>query len=116
MGVFGVFTARKSFKAAPVWSARRRGIFSVAVLFVGGSWLCAAGLFGGWSRPWMTLPLGASFVGMLPLPCYFAAVDRIRWLHVLRNIYFVAVALFCFAIAFGIVPLAWLGLAGATTK
>ena len=110
LGAWGVFAGRKAPKMVGAWSARRLGLVLVGVLFIGGSWLCAAGLYWGWFRPWMMLPLGASYLGMLALPCYIEAVDRIPWLHTLRNVCFIAVALFCFAIAFGLVPLAWLGL------
>jgi hypothetical protein len=47
---------------------------------------------------------------MIPLPCYFDTVNRVQWLHTARNLLFVAVAVGCFAIAAGLVPLARLGI------
>jgi hypothetical protein len=58
----------------------------------------------------MIAPLGASYLLMVPMPCYFGTVDRIKWLRTARNIVFVGTAVGCFAIAVGLIPLSWLGL------
>jgi hypothetical protein len=58
----------------------------------------------------MAAPMGVCFLLILPLPCYWEAVDRIGWLHVARNALFVLLALGCFAVAFGWLPLSALGL------
>jgi hypothetical protein len=58
----------------------------------------------------MLAPIGACYLLLLPMPCYFEWVDRIDWVHSLRNLLFVAVAAGLLAVAVGIVPLSWLGL------
>ncbi|MFQ5778800.1 MAG: hypothetical protein ACE5IP_12410 [Terriglobia bacterium] len=110
LGAWGVFTARKSFKAGGRWARLRWHIVLADGLFAGSCILCAAGLALGWFRAWMLMPLGASFLWMIPLPCYFDWVDRIGWVHASRNIFFVAVAVVCFVVGFGLVPLATFGL------
>jgi hypothetical protein len=47
----------------------------------------------------MLLPLGASYAAMIPLPCYFEAVDRIGWLHAARNVLFTLLAVLCTVLA-----------------
>jgi len=110
LGAWGVFTWRKSFKLTGPWAQRRWYLFLVELLFAGSCFACAAALGFDWFRAWLLAPLGASFLGMIPLPCYFDAVDRIRWLHAARNLLFLAVAALCLALAFGFVPLARFGL------
>jgi hypothetical protein len=110
LGAWGIFSSRRSFQRAPGWSARRLYMSAVGTLLVAGCFLPAGALWCGWFAPWMLLPLGASFLGMIPMPCYWEAVDRIGWLHAARTILFVAVAVACLGIALGWVPLRWLGL------
>jgi len=59
----------------------------------------------------MLWPVGASFLLTIPVPCYCEAVNRIRLLHIARNILFAALALFCFALAIGWLSVSRLGLA-----
>lgn len=110
LGAWGVFTWRKPFKPTGKWSGRRWQIFLVEILFAGSCFLCAAGLYFGWFHSWLLAPLGVSFLGMIPLPCYFESVDRIRWLHAARNLLFAAVAALCFALALQLMPLSLFGL------
>lgn len=110
LGAWGVFTARKSFRVARPWSQRRWNIFLVDVLFSGSCFLCAAALRGAWFQAWLLLPLGASFLWMIPLPCYFDWAERLGWVHAARNILFVVVALVCFAVGMGLLPLSFFGL------
>jgi hypothetical protein len=81
----------------------------VDILFSGSCAMCAVSLWLHWFRAWMVAPLGVAYLLMIPMPCYFEPVNRIRWLHATRNILFVATAVGCFAIAGGLVPLSWLG-------
>ncbi len=50
------------------------------------------------------MPLGLAYAAMIPIPCYFERVNRIRWLHALRNAVFAVVAVTCFGIGIGWVP------------
>jgi hypothetical protein len=107
---WGVFTLSRTLKLAPTWSRERTQIVAVEALFIPACLLAAAGLRFGWFAPWMAAPLGVCFLLILPLPCYFEVVDRIRWLHAARNTLFILLALACFAVAAGFLPLSSLGL------
>ena len=85
----------------------RRG---AETLFIPACLLPAAALHGGTFAPWMAAPMGACFLLIIPLPCYWEAVDRIRWLHAARNALFVLLAVACFAVALGWLPLGAIGL------
>jgi len=105
LGAWGVFSGRGVWKKKGKWAALRRQIVTTGVVMIASCFVSAAGLWWGWFRPWMLLPLGASYAAMIPLPCYFEAVDRIGWLHAVRNVLFVLIALLCFAVGFGLLPL-----------
>lgn len=110
LGAWGVFSGSRSFKPAGPWAVRRWQIVLIGNLFVGSCFLCAAGLWLGWFRAWMLAPFGASFLLMIPLPCYFKGVEQSRALHFARNVLFVAVAALCFSLALGLLPLSPFGL------
>ena len=110
LGGWGVYATCKSVKPERGWSWRRRLVVLVDCFFVASCLGCAAALWIGRFRAWMFAPLGLSYLLMIPLPCYFETVNRVRWLHALRDALFVAVALFCFAVAAGLVPPSALGL------
>lgn len=107
---WGVFTLSRALKLAPVWSRLRVHIVAAEALFIPACLLPAAALHWGTFAPWMTAPLGVCFLLILPLPCYWEAVDRIRWLHAARNALFVLLSVGCFAVALGWVPVSALGL------
>jgi hypothetical protein len=107
---WGVFTLNRTVKRGPVWSRMRVQIVGAEALFIPACLLVAASLQWRVFAPWMAVPLGVCFLLILPLPCYFKAVDRIRWLHFARNALFVLLALGCFAIAMEWLPLSALGL------
>jgi hypothetical protein len=110
LGVWGLFTVRRPVKLSGSWSKQRRWIVLVDAFFVMSCLGCAAALWTGQFRAWMGASIGVSYLLMLPMPCYFARVNRVRWLHVARNLLFVAVAAFFLALAVGAVPLTLLGL------
>lgn len=103
-GVWGFYSAAHTWKRGANWAPRRVWIVALESLFVPASWLPAAGLYFGAFQPWMLAPLGACFVFSLPLPCFIEAMNRVPWLHIARNTFFILVALLCFAIAFELVP------------
>ena len=110
LGLWGIHALRKSVKKARGWSWRRRRIVFVDVLFVVSCLCCAAALWIDRFQAWMAASVGLSYLLMIPFPCYFEVVNRVRWLHATRNCLFGAVALFLFGIAAGIVPLSSMGL------
>jgi cytochrome c oxidase assembly factor CtaG len=58
----------------------------------------------------MAASIGLSYMLVGPLPCYFDSVNRVRWLHSLRDLLFIVLALLLFAVATGFVPLSVLGM------
>jgi len=110
LGGWGLFTARPLWRAARPWRLRHWHLLIAEVLLISGCWLSAIALATDRFSGWMLLPIGVSYALMVPLPCYFAVVDRVPWIHVLRNAVFAAVTVACVAIAFGFVPISILGL------
>ena len=110
LGAWGVYATWKSVKPEPGWSWRRRLAVFVDSLFVSSCLGCAAALWTEEFRAWMAAPLGVSYLLLIPFPCYFDSVNRVRWIHTLRDALFVAVALALLALAAKLVPLSALGL------
>jgi hypothetical protein len=107
---WGIFTLRHTLKLTRGWSRLRMQIVGAEACFIPACLLVAASLHWRVFAPWMTAPLGVCFLLLLPLPCYFEAVNRIRWLHLARNVFFVLLAVAFLAIAVQWVPLTGLGL------
>ncbi len=57
----------------------------------------------------MFAPLGISYSALVFLPCYFRVVNRVMVVLVARDVLFAAIAILCFAIVAGIVPMSWFG-------
>jgi len=110
LGAWGAYTMSKVYKPGRFRSWKRRLILLEDLLFTASCLGCAAALWTGHFRAWMAASVGLSYLLMIPLPCYFEPVNRIRWLHAARNLLFAAVALALFAVAAGIIPLSLLGL------
>jgi len=107
---WGVYATARTYRPPSASSRRRKRALAVDVLFSASCALCAVSLWSQWFRPWMVAPFGASYLLMIPMPCYFETVDRVPWLRRTRNLVFVAVAAASFAIAGGLIPLSWLGI------
>jgi hypothetical protein len=111
LGAWGLFTARPLWRVARPWAWRHWHFLLAEVCLIGGSWLNAGALSAGRFAGWMLLPVGASYALMIPLPCYFAWVDRVRWVHRARNALFALIAATCLAVGLGVLPPSILGLA-----
>jgi hypothetical protein len=107
LGAWGVYAGRMTHKQTRVRPGWRWRILLVELFFIASCFLSSAALALGWFEAWMLVPVGASFLGMIPLPCYFEWVDRIGWLGALRNLLFLVIALFCLGVGVGLLPL-WL--------
>lgn len=103
--VWDVYATVQSLRRSSRWSWKHTRLLLVSFLFSASCGVCAVSLWAGRFRAWMVAPIGASYLLMIPMPCYFESVDRIGWLHAVRNLLFVAIAVACFAIATGIIPL-----------
>ncbi len=109
LGAWGAYSSRSLLAAHRPWSWRPWLLSLTLVLLVGGAWTTAAGLAFGRFQGWMLAPVGAAYLLMLPLPCYFEAITATRRRHVLRNVVFVLVAAACLAVACGLVPASAIG-------
>lgn len=107
LGAWGVYAGRRTHEQIGLQSGWRWRMLLVELFFIASCFLCAAALALEWFEAWMLVPVGASFLGMIPLPCYFEWIDRIGWLHALRNLLFLVIALFCLGVGVGLLPL-WL--------
>ena len=101
LGVWGAYSARPLASARRPWSWRAWLLAVTLVLLVGSSWTVAGALATGRFAGWMLVPVGLTYLLMLPLPCYFEWVTATRQRHVVRNVVFVVVAALCFAVACG---------------
>lgn len=110
LGAWGAFTSAELFKPGRPWSRWRSHLFLTELLFTGSCLIGAIALMSSRFPAWVFVPLGVSYLLMIPAPCYFPWVDRIGWLHVARNVLFGMIAAVCFALAFGLVPASVLGI------
>ncbi len=109
LGLWGAHATAHWYKPKGLWAPARKRIFACCLLVTGGCVLVVAGLIANRLRGWMFAPLGISYSGLLFLPCYFRVVNRVKIVLVARNVLFAAIAILCFAIVAGIVPLSWFG-------
>jgi len=110
LGGWGVFASGALLHASRPWSRRTWLSLSSIVLLVSSAWGSGATLVTGHFTPWMLVPLGVSYVLMLPLPCYFPWITETRRRHFLRNVIFAILAAVCLAVGLKIIPLSAIGL------
>ena len=109
LGLWGAYSTAHWCKPKGPWAPARKRIFACCLLVTGGCALVLAGLVARCLRGWMFAPLGIGYTGLLFLPCYFRIVSRVRIILVARDLLFAAIAILCFALVAGIVPLGWFG-------
>lgn len=110
LAAWGTFTSHRLFSAKRPWSRLKWLSFCCIVLLVGGSLSSGAGLLTGHFAPWMLIPIGISYITMLPLPCYFPWVTATNRRRALRNATFIVFATLLLGFGFGIIPLSDAGL------
>jgi len=109
LGLWGACATAHWYKPKGRWAPARTRIFACCLLVTGGCLLILTGLIADRLRGWMFAPLGISYSALLFLPCYFRVVNRVMVVHVARNLLFGVIAILCFAIVAGMVPLSWFG-------
>jgi hypothetical protein len=82
----------------------------VIALLLSGSLTSSIGLFAAFFAPWMFIPIGISYIFMLPLPCFFPWITDTPIRHTVRNAIFIVIAAFFLLFGFGAVPLSVIGL------
>lgn len=80
------------------------------MLLTGGCFTSGIALLMDRFAAWMLVPIGVSYVAMVPLPCYFPWFTATSRRRVVRNAAFVAFAGILFALGFEVVPLSVVGL------
>ena len=104
LACWGAVTTLQLTRAARPWTWRRRYGIVVDLVFTAGVAACAAALATNRFAAWLLLPVGASYAAMIPIPCYFETVNRVGWIHTVRNLMFAFIACACFAFGFRLLP------------
>lgn len=104
-GGWSLFSLSQVFKPRPEWAPLRRKLVILDILLASASFWAAFELLAGRSARLPLALLGALVLLLIPLPCYFAAVNRRRGRVALRNLVFAGIAAALLAIASGLVIL-----------
>lgn len=110
LGGWGVVASRALVHASRPWSHRTWFSLSSVVLLICSAWAGGVTLVTGHFAPWMFVPLGVSYILMLPLPCYFPWITETSLRHFLRNVIFSILAAACLAVGLKIIPMSAIGL------
>jgi heme/copper-type cytochrome/quinol oxidase subunit 4 len=104
-GCWSVFSLTQVFKPRADWAQMRRKLVALDLGLASFSFWAVAELLAGRNARVPLALLGALVLLLIPLPCYFGAVNRRRALVALRNLVFAAIAAALLAIASGLVIL-----------
>lgn len=100
-GCWSVFSLTQVFKPRPDWAPLRRRLVALDLLLATSSFWAVAELLTGKSARIPLLALGILVLLLIPLPCFFVAVNRSRSVLAARNVLFAAIAAALVALAFG---------------
>lgn len=110
LGLWAAYATAHWYKPGRRWAPIRKVIFAGGLALTASCALMVAGLVTHRFRAWMFAPFGVIYALLVFLPCTFAGFNRVKVLRRARDVLFVAIALFCFAVALGILPVSYLGL------
>jgi hypothetical protein len=110
LGLWAAYATAHWYKPVRRWAPARKMIFVGGLALTASCALMVAGLVTHRFMAWMFAPFGVIYALMVFLPCTFADFNRVKVLRRARDVLFVAIALFCFAVALGILPTHYLGL------
>lgn len=96
-----MFSLMQVFKPRPDWALLRRKLVTLDILLASSSLWAAAELLAGWSARLPLLLLGILVLLLMPLPCYFGAVNRRPGALAVRNALFLGIAAGFIAVALG---------------
>lgn len=108
LGAWAAYTTARTVSASR-GLRRHRTLVLVGACFVASCLLPGVALLALAFAPWMLVPLGACFLALLPMPCYFSWAND-GWIRAGRNVLFSAVGAALLAAGIGVLPLRWLGL------
>lgn len=103
-------TMRRRGSPEHPWSWQRWLWLVTGVLVFSGSLWSAVGFARNQFNPAGFIPLGISYLLMMPLDCYFKWVTATRRRYTIRNGVFLAIAAVFFGVGFRVIPLSWMGL------
>jgi len=110
LAIWGTFASHRLWSAKRPWSRNVWLFLACVILAVGGAATSAIGLLVDRFDPLMLLPVGVSYLLMLPLPCYFKWITATRRRHTVRNVLFVLFAAALIMLGLRILPLSLIGL------
>jgi hypothetical protein len=108
LACWATYTTSRVFTSRGGWRGHRT-LVVVGVIFVASCLLPGIALLAVRFEPWMLIPLGVSYLALLPLPCYWYWANH-GWLHVGRTVAFLLVGTAFVAAGLGLIPLSWFGL------
>jgi hypothetical protein len=110
LGVWSLFSSRKHVGRVSTASWHIWLSICATRLLAFGSFTAGVALFASGFSRCMLLPIGLSYICMLPLPCYFHSLTSTAQRRAIRNSAFGGFALFLLALGIGIIPLSVIGI------
>jgi len=101
-GCWSLFALTKLFKPRPEWAPLRKRLVVLDALLSGSSFWAAAELLTGRSARLPAAALGILVLLLIPLPCYFDAVNRHPGMLRARNVAFASLVAILMAFAAGL--------------
>jgi hypothetical protein len=110
LGVWSLFSSPKHVGKSGIFSWHLWLSICATCLLAFGGFTAGVALFASRFSRWMLLPIGVSYICMLPLPCYFHSLTSTARRRAIRNSAFGGFALFLLALGVGIIPLSVIGI------
>jgi hypothetical protein len=108
LGCWATFTLSKTLASRGGWN-EHRGLVVVGAVFIASCFLPGGAMIAGAFSPWMLIPLGVSYLALVPLPCYFKWANHGR-IRTARTILFVLVGIGLIAAGLDWIPVSGFGL------
>lgn len=108
LGCWATFTTSKTLASPGGWS-KHRALVILGVVFVASCFLPGVAMLIGAFKSWMLLPLGLSYLVLIPQPCYLKWANRGR-IRTARTFLFLLIGAALLAAGLGLLPVSWFGL------
>ena len=110
LSLWGVYVSSTHISVKHPWCLRRWLTLLIIAVLLSGSITSSVTLLTRSFAPWMFVPIGVSYILMLPLPCFFPWITDTRGRRLVRNAIFIFVAAFFLLFGFGAIPVSIIGL------